>query len=53
MPVRLKEIGPDVEWNDELLEKLSLLATQNDSVKLSRIRPLGAKEVKEIFKMAI
>ncbi|XME01474.1 iron-containing alcohol dehydrogenase [Lachnospiraceae bacterium C1.1] len=53
MPVRLKEIGPDVDWNDEILKKLSMLATLNDTVKLTRIKPVGAKEAEEIYRSAI
>ena len=53
MPVRLKEIGPDVNWDYALIEKLSLLATQNDTMKLSRIKPLTAKEAADIYKLAI
>lgn len=53
MPISLKEIGPDVDWNDEVIEKLSMKATMNDTVKLSRIKPLGAAEVAEIYRMAL
>jgi len=51
MPVSLSELGlkdPD----DETLKKLALHATMNDTVKLSRIRPLNAADVMDIYKMA-
>ena len=53
MPVSLKEIGPDVEWTDEIIELLAMKATMQDTVKLSRIRPIGAKEAAEIYKLAL
>ena len=50
MPVSLKELG--IEPGTKEMKELALAATLNDSVKLSRIRPLGAKEVEEIFEKA-
>lgn len=38
--------------SDEDLRALSMDATQQDTVKLSRIRKLGAQEVYEIYQMA-
>ena len=51
MPTCLEELG--VKPSQEELEALALDATMNDSVKLSRIRPLGAKEALEILQMAL
>ena len=51
MPVSLKELG--VAPSPAELKALALDATMNDSVKLTRIRPLGAKEILEIFEMAL
>ena len=50
MPGSLAELG--VEADDEALRALALDATANDTLKLSRIRPLGAAEVEEIFRSA-
>lgn len=50
MPVSLKELG--LEPSDEEIMELSLNATMNDTVKLTRIRPLDAKAVAEIYSMA-
>lgn len=50
MPVSLTELG--VQPSEEELRNLALDATMNDTLKLSRIRPLGAKEVLEIYRMA-
>ena len=50
MPVNLKELG--IKASAEDLRALALDATMNDTRKLSRIKPLGAKEVKEIFELA-
>ncbi len=48
MPTNLKELG--VDPSDEDLRKLSLDATMNDTVKLTRIRPLDAEAVYNIYK---
>lgn len=50
MPVSLKELG--IEPSDEDYRALALDATMNDTVKLSRIRPLGADDVEKIFRRA-
>ncbi len=51
MPASLDELG--VAATDEDLRALALDATMNDTLKLSRIRPLGAKEVEAIFRGAV
>ena len=50
MPVSLTELG--VNPSEEDLKALALDATMNDTVKLSRIKPLGAEEVLEIYRLA-
>ena len=50
MPTSLTELG--VDPSEEDLRELSLNATMNDTVKLSRLKPLGAEEVLEIYHMA-
>ena len=50
MPTSLRELG--IEPTDEDFRALALDATMNDTVKLSRIRPLGAAEVEAIFRRA-
>ena len=51
MPTSLHEL--DIQNpSDEDLRALSMDATQQDTVKLSRIRKLGAQEVYEIYQMA-
>ena len=51
LPVSIHElIGREI--TDAELDKLAMDATMQDQVKLCRIRPLGAKEVREIFEMA-
>lgn len=50
MPVNLRELG--IAPDSEEIRALSLDATMNDTVKLSRIKPLGADEVEIIFKRA-
>ena len=51
MPTSLHELDiPNP--SDEDLRALSMDATQQDTVKLSRIRKLGAQEVYEIYQMA-
>ncbi len=52
MPVNLRELGDKVPDEDAIRE-LSLKATKNDSLKLSRLKPLGAAEVAEIYRMAL
>lgn len=51
MPVSLSQLG--VQPGDQERMELSLDATMGDTVKLTRIRPLGAKEVNEIYQMAM
>ena len=51
MPTNLRELG--VEAGDEDLRALALDATANDTLKLSRIRPLGAPEIEAIFRAAL
>lgn len=50
MPVSLKELGifPD----DDEVRKLAMDATMGNTVKLSRLKPLSADEVYEIYQMA-
>ena len=50
MPGSLRELG--VDSGDEALHALALDATMHDTLKLSRIRPLGAEEIEEIFRAA-
>ena len=50
MPVTLGELGVDTD--DGTLHALALDATMNGTLKLSRIRPLGAAEVEDIFRAA-
>ncbi len=50
MPTSLPELG--VDPSDDDLRALALDATANGTLKLSRIKPLGAKEVEKIFKRA-
>ncbi len=50
MPTSLSELG--VSPSDEDIEKLALDATMNDSVKLSRIRPLGKDDIARIYQRA-
>lgn len=51
MPVSLSQL--DVQPGEQERMELSLDATMGDTVKLTRIRPLGAKEVNEIYQMAM
>ncbi len=51
MPVSLSALG--VNPSDEDITALALDATMNDTVKLSRIRPLGAADVEKIYKAAL
>ncbi len=50
MPVSLRELGCDPSDRD--IKELASDATMNDTVKLTRIRPLGAKEIEEIYRMS-
>jgi alcohol dehydrogenase YqhD (iron-dependent ADH family) len=51
MPVSLRDLG--IDPTEEDLTALSLDATMQDTVKLSRIRPLDATDVKRIYHNAI
>ncbi len=51
MPTSIKELG--VNPTDEDLKALSLDATMNDAVKISRIRPLDAAAVEKIYRAAL
>ena len=51
MPVSLSELGL-ADPDEETLHALAMHATSGDTVKLSRIRPLSAAEVVEIYKIA-
>ncbi|WP_026497190.1 iron-containing alcohol dehydrogenase [Butyrivibrio sp. WCD3002] len=51
MPIDLK--GLNIEPTDDDLKALAMDATMNDSVKLSRIRPLDAEAVYKIYKGAL
>ncbi|MCR4617104.1 MAG: iron-containing alcohol dehydrogenase [Lachnospiraceae bacterium] len=51
MPTCLKDLG--INPNDDDLKELSMNATMQDTVKLSRIRPLDAAEVYKIYKAAL
>ena len=51
MPTNLRELG--VEASDDDLRALAMDATMNDTLKLSRIRPLDANAVEEIFRGAL
>ncbi len=50
MPVSLKDLG--IDPSDADLKALSLDATMQGTVKLSRIRPLDANDVKKIYEAA-
>lgn len=50
LPVSLTELG--VQPDDGDIRALAMDATMGDTVKLSRLRPLSAEEVYEIYKMA-
>ena len=50
MPVSLSDLG--IQATDEDFRALSLDATMNDTVKLSRIRPLDAAAVEKIYRAA-
>jgi alcohol dehydrogenase YqhD (iron-dependent ADH family) len=51
MPVSLKDLG--IDPSDADLKALSLDATMQGTVKLSRIRPLDANDVKKIYAAAM
>lgn len=51
MPISIKGLG--VEPAEEDIKALALDATMQDSVKLSRIRPLDAAAVEKIYKAAL
>ncbi len=51
MPITISDLG--VRPTDEEIRALALDATANDQMKLSRIRPLDAKAVEEIYKAAL
>ncbi len=51
MPVSLSDLG--IKPSDEDLKALSLDATMQDTVKLSRIRPLDAEAVEKIYRAAL
>lgn len=51
MPVSLKELEVGITGAD--LPALAQEATLNDTIKLSRIRPLGAAAVEEIYRKAL
>ena len=51
MPVSLKDLNVTVTGED--IRELALDATMNDTVKLSRIRPLDAEAVEKIFLAAL
>ncbi|HBG76357.1 MAG TPA: NADH-dependent alcohol dehydrogenase, partial [Clostridiales bacterium] len=50
MPVSLHELGLSATEDD--IKALALNATQGDTLKFSRLIPLGAKEIEEIYRMA-
>jgi alcohol dehydrogenase YqhD (iron-dependent ADH family) len=50
MPVSLKDLG--IDPSDDDLKALSLDATMQGSLKLSRIRPLDAADVEKIYEAA-
>ena len=51
MPVSLSGLG--INPSDEDITALALDATMKDTVKLSRIRPLGAEDVAKIYRAAL
>jgi alcohol dehydrogenase YqhD (iron-dependent ADH family) len=51
MPVCLSDL--DVDVTEDILPQLALDATANDTLRLSRIRPLNAKDVEAIYRLAI
>ena len=51
MPVCLADL--DVDVTEDILPQLALDATANDTLRLSRIRPLNAKDVEAIYRLAV
>ena len=51
MPVSLSELGLK-DPSDEDLKALAMHATMDDTVRLSRIRPLNASDIVKIYRMA-
>ena len=51
MPVSLSEL--DIDISDEDIRQMALDATMNDTLRLSKIRPLDAKEVEKIYRNAL
>lgn len=51
MPVSLSDLGIGIQ-SEEVLKALSMDATMNDTIRLSVIRSLSAKDVLEIFRKA-
>ncbi len=52
MPTSLRELGLK-DPSDEEIKALALHATMDDTVKLSRIRPLTAADIEKIYRMAM
>lgn len=52
MPSSLHELGLD-KPSDEEIRELALHATMDDTVKLSRIRPLSASDIEQIYRDAM
>ena len=52
MPTSLKELGL-TELSDEDIHELAMHATIDDTVKLSRIRPLTSKDIENIYRAAM
>ncbi|MCR4908642.1 MAG: iron-containing alcohol dehydrogenase [Lachnospiraceae bacterium] len=52
MPISLLGLGEEVFGNEEI-RLLAQDATVNDTIKLSRIRPLSASDVENIYRMAL
>ena len=50
MPTSLSELG--AHPSDEEIRRLALAVTKNDTLRLSKIRPIGAKEAEDILVMA-
>ena len=50
MPTSLRGLG--IDPSDDDLRFLALSTTANDTIKLSRIRPIGAAEAEKIFRKA-
>lgn len=51
MPVNLEELGIGAV-SDEDLREMAMMATQNDTVKLAKIKKLDAEDVYQIFRKA-